>query len=454
MIGKVNKCLWFAALFIVAMVSCSKFPEYEPDPKKEGKDGGDSGSVTFVLHSNLAADTTREVDFTTGEVAGEPRWLPEKDGYLFAGWFKDKDCKEAFDFDTEVIGAPMDLYAGYVKDIVLADKGKVARVTGSTLAGESLPNPNDTQKNWKVGGTDLGIIWEMSPGKYGVFFGDTFSRSNFDGDWRSNVLGFTENTDLENGLKFTSFYHEGGNTSFAQAVIIRENHFSFTYIPTAAIELNGKQYMHYMYWEVGSGERVTENYSSFCVSGNDGKTWERNRSCEFAWDSYFGMVALAKKDNDPYCYMLGTKTGCNHGYRTSPAKMARFKYDDILNKKNYEFWNAAKGKWVKGKENEASIVLEGTVGEASMQYLEKYGLWIAMYFDSETYSISYSTAARPQGPWSKDRVLCSGTTSGYSQLYGSFIHPLSCGPDSDTIYWTMSLWGPYNVFLMKADINQ
>ena len=38
----------------------------------------------------------------------------------------------------------------------------------------------------------------------------------------------------------------------------------------------------------------------------------------------------------------------------------------------------------------------------------------------------------------------------YAQLYGSYIHPLSV--TGDNLYFTMSMWMPYNVFLMKAEL--
>lgn len=38
---------------------------------------------------------------------------------------------------------------------------RTARVTGSSMDGENFPNPNNTATKWNVGGTDLGIIWEM-----------------------------------------------------------------------------------------------------------------------------------------------------------------------------------------------------------------------------------------------------------------------------------------------------
>lgn len=434
---------------LCAFVSCSGTSGKENGPLEPDN----ASKVKLTLHNG---NDTRVVSVEKGVVLGsEPSWRPRQQGRLFKGWFRDPAAKDFFDFEKEQLEGPIDLYAGFVREITLSDKGKVARVTGNSW-NESLPNPNQTARKWNLGGTDLGIIWEMSDGKYGVVFGDSYASDFVAGvggpgaasDWRSNVLGFSENTDLENGLKFTSMYHHRDGE--AAALIERENYYGFTYIPTSAICLNGTEYVHFMYWEVGSRDRVKENYSSFIKSSDCGKTWERCKGeISFSYDSYFCMVGLGKKEGDPYCYMMGAQSG--NGYRQSTAKLARFTYDNILNKSQYEYWNSGKGEWIRGKEDQASTVLDGTVGELSLMYLDKYEQWLTMYFDAEKYAICYRTAARPQGPWSEERIICAGRD--YPQLYGSFIHPYSAKSGSQDIYWTMSQWAPYNVFLMKSTIN-
>jgi hypothetical protein len=52
------------------------------------------------------------------------------------------------------------------------------------------------------------------------------------------------------------------------------------------------------------------------------------------------------------------------------------------------------------------------------------------------------------GPWSESYELAAGKD--YPQLYGSFFHPLSV--EGDNLYFLMSMWMPYNVFLMKAEL--
>jgi len=441
-----NHIAWLAAALLtgcLAAVSCADEGETEPD------------KIDITLHSNSYVTATRTHSIVKGQFpAPEPSWKPHLEDYLFNDWYLDPECTQPFSFEKDSITGPMDLYAGYTKNITLTDKGKVARVTGNTW-GESLLNPNQTAKNWNLGGTDLGIIWEMADGRYGVAFGDTFGSDFVPGsggpngtDWRSNVLGFSEETDFSKGLVFSDMFHYKDGE--AAPMIIRENYYSFTYIPTAAISVNGADYVHYMYWEVGSRDRVKQNYSGFIRSTDNGASWDKCGQINFAWDSYFCMVGLAQREGDDYCYMIGAQSGS--GYRTSAAKLARFKPEDILNKSKYEFWNGGKGLWIKGKESQATTILDGTVGELSFMYLEKYKLWITMYFDSDRYAICYRTAARLIGPWSDERVICAG--SKYPQLYGSYMHPYCGKSDTDEIYWTMSQWQPYNVFLMKSIINQ
>ena len=438
---------------LLLMLGCSPLDDDTPV--------NDGDKVTLTLMPQDGVNMSRVEYVNKGEISGEPAYTPNsKKGHTFAGWYVDEECTIPFDFDNTIIDEDMTLYASYSRDIVLKDRGKVSRVTGATLSGEALPNPNNSHLKWNLGGTDLGIIWEMSNGEYGILFGDSYGKDfkpagggpGPASDWRSNVLAFSDNTDLENGLKFKSMYVNKSQPERAAAVIVRENYYGFTYIPTGAIELNGKQYMHYMYWEVGTTVRADQNYSSLYCSEDYGQTWSSCRGkISFDTDSYFAMIGYAKKPGDEYCYMLGAQSG--RGYRKSSAKLARFKYDDILNKNEYEFWNGGKRQWIKGKESMATTVLDGTVGELSVMYLEEYDRFLTLYFDSERYAICYRSAARMQGPWSTERILCKGADPEYAQLYGSYIHPLSAKKGSEKIYWTISQWQPYNVFFMEADVE-
>ena len=70
------------------------------------------------------------------------------------------------------------------------------------------------------------------------------------------------------------------------------------------------------------------------------------------------------------------------------------------------------------------------------------------------------TADTPEGPWSAPVTVA--TSLQYPGLYAPLVHPLSGtgeltdalgDPDVKNLYWNMSLWGNYNVVLMKTDLT-
>lgn len=86
------------------------------------------------------------------------------------------------------------------------------------------------------------------------------------------------------------------NAGRAREIIPRENYRLFTSIPTAAIALDGVQYVHYMYWQVGT-DFDPLNYSSIYRSLDNGATWESCRDrIEFDENSNFGMVGYATRE--------------------------------------------------------------------------------------------------------------------------------------------------------------
>lgn len=327
---------------------------------------------------------------------------------------------------------------------------RIARVTGTPLPGEMFPAPNNTAVRWNVGGTDLGIVWETEAGKYGVFFGDTFGRDfkpnpaspgPNGGSWRSNVLAFSGDDNLEDGLSFSSMATD--TRGDAREIIYggkdATGNGDWTSIPTAAIRAGGIDYVHY--FNIKNWTGWITNYSGVYKSADNGLTWTKCENVSFQPSSNFGQCGYFKKDG--YVYMIGTRPG-----RSSSARLARFLESDIENQASYEYWDGETGQWTKGDENKASVIIDDQVGELSFIYNEKHEKWIIAYFNADRYNITMRTAENVTGPWSAPYELATGRD--YPQLYGSFFHPLSVRDDN--LYFLMSMWLPYNVFLMKAEL--
>ncbi len=327
---------------------------------------------------------------------------------------------------------------------------RIARLTGRPIAGEAFPSPNNTATAWNVGGTDLGVIWEMEPGEYGIFFGDTFGQDFVPstanpgpngGSWRSNVLAFSADRDLDDGLSLSDMATD--NSGNAREIIYGGKDGSgngdWTSIPTAAIRANGVDYVHY--FNIKNWTGWVTNYSGMYKSVDNGQIWTKCEGVEFSANSNFGQVGYFKRDG--YVYMIGTQTG-----RDSPAHLARFRESDIENQANYEYWSNTANQWLKGDESKATVLISDKVGELSFIYNDKHRKWVIAYFNADRYNITMRTAEKITGPWSEPYELATGAE--YAQLYGSYFHPLSV--EGDDLYFLMSMWMPYNVFLMKAEL--
>ena len=333
----------------------------------------------------------------------------------------------------------------------------MSRVTGKEDNGhDGLPAVkytvnNNTHSKYNVGGTDLGIVWEISPGYYGLFFGDTFGSDftpNFSapgpngGSWRSNVLLYSEDTDLEDGLKISGAALDSWGTArqICYSAHITNGKGDYTSIPTAAVHANGKEYVHY--FNIRTWDGWVTNYSGMYRSSDMGGNWEKVTGINWGGESYFGQVGFCNI-GDGWVYVIGTQSG-----RDSKPKLARVAEANIENQTKYEFWNGVS--WVEGREYEAVILFDDKAGELSFEYLPEFEKWVILYFNGPRYEITMRYADKVTGPWSDPITVASGRD--YPQLYGSFIHPLS-KQEGGKLYFIMSMWLPYNTYLMSVDVK-
>lgn len=344
--------------------------------------------------------------------------------------------------------------------IYISNLKQIARLTGQSLPDEKTINPNQTAEDYDVYGTDLGIMWQMKGNQIGMFFGDTSGKGFVAGkgggngtNWRSNVVAFSTDTFLEDGLTIRDMAldKEGKAREICAGGKTNPSKYQ-TSIPTGAIRAAGLDCIHYMniYDWTGPEGRWYTNFSSLYTSSDNGKNWIRQEKVTFHADSHFSQVSYAKKDK--YVYMLGTQSG-----RGDDAYLARFLEKNLLNKQKYEYWNGKIQKWVKGDETAATPVIPGPIGETSLMYHEKFKKWIVTY----NYDYAYDKNVRKKKhaimyrdadditKWGKMKVLVSDEQ--YPDLYCAYMHPLK--NNSDKLYFLMSRWEPYNVFLMSVDLD-
>lgn len=343
----------------------------------------------------------------------------------------------------------------------------VAAILGSTLLGssavattthspvtliEKLTGPgsiNDTGTRWDIKATDLGIMWDNGAGQVLTAFGDTFGATwtgpggvagAAPNGWRSNLLVRSNDTTLSDGMSYQS--SPESSPGFAKQLIPSQkiNNVEITVIPTAGVSVGTRQYMGFMsvnHWGT-PGSWVT-NRAGIAYSDDNGENWSTTGTP--TWENTGGTNQFQMQSylrSGGYVYVYGTPNG-----RFGAAHVARVPEAQLLSKSAYQYWNGSA--WV-ATESSATAIVATNVAELSVQYNAASGKYLMMYLSGE--DIVLRTASTPQGPWGAAQVVVS--SADYVGLYGGFMHPWNSG---GTIYFTMSQWNPYNVYLMKVSID-
>jgi hypothetical protein len=308
----------------------------------------------------------------------------------------------------------------------------VGWVTGPEL-------PNQTSDKYDVDGTDLGSMFAQGDTLY-IAFGDTFgccrpAEGGAGGDnWRNNVLAYTTDRDLEDGITLDGMIT--GDDGKARAVLKRHKE-DVTLIPTYGIAIGDRLYLHYMaVKEWGTPGKWTLNRSGWGYSDDGGQTWTQPDGAIWKGDTNFGQAALI--EHEGYLYVFGI-----HGGRFGGVKLARVPSDQVLDMTAYNYWTGSE--WA-ADINQAAEIASAPVGELSVAWNSYAGGWIMTYLDEIRRAIVLREAPDLTGPWSDPIEAVSADD--YPSLYGAFLHPW--GSDGDVIYFNMSQWGPYNVRLMRA----
>jgi D-arabinan endo alpha-(1,5)-arabinofuranosidase len=340
---------------------------------------------------------------------------------------------------------------------------RITSIATSKVCALTGPQALTDQKEVDVCGTDLGIMTELN-GRIYFAFGDTFG---YEGDscrgvggpnWRSNVFGSTADLDPTNGVRLTDWLHDTNGRAIAIVQGAHQPPFAAanseqTKIPTSMVTVGGTIYLHYMsvrgfapkggVWEC--------NYSAWVYTDDLGKTWHE---CAVPFGpSNFNMLALtaaAAPDNPDgeYVYALGTPCG-----RFGAARLGRVPQHHILEFGAWEYLvgsDGTGGKWTKNFQ-QAINVLPAPIGEASVLWNPAVQRWMYTYLNENTASLELRESEHLWGPWAAPHALASAHD--YPQLYGAFMTPSFLRDNGRVLYFVMSQFGPYNTFIMKAELR-
>ena len=341
-----------------------------------------------------------------------------------------------------------------------AGTGRVVVAAPATLVGAvtGRASVNRTDVRWQITGTDLGILWEGSSGDVMAAFGDTFgglwSGHGSPGTpavngWRSNTLARSADRDLTDGMTVDAFVPDTRHPRTARELLSsrKVEGQETTVVPTAGIAVGGRDYVHYMSvrrW-ISHGEWST-NHAGIAWSDDGGDTWVKDPAAVWPGGGSFQMGAFARSGD--HVYLFGTPAG-----RSGDVELARVPADRILDPAAYRYWDGDAARW-SATLTDATPVVAGPVGEMSVQWNDHLGRWTMLHVlspaDTDVRSIVLRTAPSPTGPWTAPQELASSRE--HPGLYGGFIHPWSAVSGDGDLYFTMSLWEPYNVYLMRTTV--
>ena len=316
-----------------------------------------------------------------------------------------------------------------------------ARVAESCLVAY-LTGPdgiNDTASRFGVDGTDLGHTFAHDGASY-MIFGDTFGPNK--SDWRSNVAAVITDDDPRDGLTFDRMIED--RPGHAKALIPQSAvpGIEVTIIPTYGVSLGERMVLHYMAvkrW--GAPGRWDLNHSGLAYSDDDGQTWIVDPDATWPGDSNFGQVSIVEADR--YLYLLGIPGG-----RFGGVQLARVAPARILDLGAYEYWDGAA--WIPEDASAATTILPAPVGELSVRWSAHYQKWLLMYLNEDKAAIVLRTADCLTGPWDEEVTVV--TAVDFPQLYAPYLLPE--WDDKPDLYFTMSLFGPYNVALMRTALTR
>ncbi|MFM9034928.1 MAG: DUF4185 domain-containing protein [Mycobacterium sp.] len=383
--------------------------------------------------------------------------------------------------------------------------GWVTGQRNTAFPGAGWTQTNNTR--WaNVYGTDLGIMWFNGDNDLTqLAFGDTFSGPNMSGDWRSNILLLSDDTDLSDGLALinTDTAYQFIPAAKSQVFFIGSE---VTVIPTSAVYANSNNYVNYMSvksWDTPG--RWTTNYSAISQYDPATDRWVlqkqtvrpagyfRSSAMYKAGDQNFQQMAYVLQPESKvvpggtrYVYAFGTPSG-----RAGSAFLSRVPEPSVTDLSRYEYWDGTN--WVRDQAKAAPVIGDstkstgllgplldlandpkflggsmagftgaktgGNVSEMSIQYNEYLDKYVVLYGNGAN-NVILRTADSPEGPWSAPVTLA--TSIQYPGLYAPMIHPLSgtgvltdgTEPDVANLYWNMSIWSNYNVVLMKTDLSR
>lgn len=270
---------------------------------------------------------------------------------------------------------------------------------------------------------------------------------------RSNVIGFTTDTDPSDGVIIEDWLTDGEDRAIAA---IEGRHVpaftgEFTKVPTAMVAVGDMLYLHYMSvhgFALALRPSWLCNSSRFIASRDGGRTWDTGTKDFGDPLSSFNMLALSAQpgrgnETGTYVYAIGTPCG-----RAGGARVGRVDGKDLLETEAWEYWDGAG--WTHDRAQAVEMIRPG-VGEGSLVWNEGIGRWMYATTNQISWALELRFAEWPEGPWSEPAILAD--VFDYAAPYAPQMTAAWIEEGGLAFYFIMSQFGRYNTYVMKAELK-
>lgn len=326
---------------------------------------------------------------------------------------------------------------------------RVGQVTGADA-------PGDTSR-FAVGHTDLGSMFEAD-GRVWFVFGDTFGERDpgMTGGggpfWRSNTLGHTADDDPSDGITIDGMIVDDSGSAKELLTSKKIDGDEMTVIPTHGFEADGAMYLHWMsvrHW--GEPGEWDVNEAGLARSTDGGRNW--TVLDEPRWGGQSGFVQISPAHVTEQGVDMLYVWGITHG-RFGGVSLARVPAADVQDPAAWRYWTGADetGSPTWGDSpDDAELVVDDTVGELSVVWNDYLDRWIMTYLAEGT-GVVMREGLSPWGPWGEAELVVSG--SDVPGLYAPYMLPRYTEDGGRVVYFTLSVWDPYNVFWYRAELER
>ena len=359
----------------------------------------------------------------------------------------------------------------------IANVRKVSQVTGERDRERNVFTDNRTETRYGFRGIDLGASFEHK-GQLVFLFGDTWpSGPNtpdrpIDGD----AVAVSDDKNPDDGL--TMRFLTAADGKYAAARMPGVNLAGFE-VPNGGFSAGGHMYGFYT---TDHSRSARGEVMGRCVLGrsDDGINWTKVYDLS---SEHFINVAPAIVDaaTTPGLPIKKGKAllmwAGGREYRRSSVRLAFVPLDQVEDRAAVRYWTP-KG-WSANEADAAPVAEHPQVGELSVEWCAPLKKWLMLYNSNDPRGLQLRTADRAVGPWSEkqtlynpqdgygrymhisyateraDAVYDPGRENEYGGEYGPYMIPrfFRKTPKGARIYFLMSTWNPYNVVLMRADLN-